>query len=323
MVSRSGIPWVVVVLCVAFGCNSGGGGTGTPPTARPTVQDLLLERLAKNEDGDVRAAVKSLVVQDQGFEVNAEDQVTKIAFGNRALSDEGLKSFAQFPHLRELDLSSNFLRADLSPLSGLAQLESLNLVNNVVLEDVSLAHLGTLANMKELIVAATPIGDAGTEVLSKLSRLETLEIDQTEVGDGTLAQLKGLANLKRLSIGFTTITDAGLANLANLTNLEELMFSQAKITNEGVKHLAGLTKMRFLVLNSTKIDDGALEYLTDMKQLQKLHLFRTRVTDKGMELISGLTEIKQLDLRSTEVSEDRQDALEERGIELLGRRGRG
>ena len=55
--------------------------------------------------------------------------------------------------------------------------------------------------------------DAGLQHLAGLTRLEWLELSQTQVTDAGLQHLAGLTGLRRLDLSQTQVTDAGVAAL--------------------------------------------------------------------------------------------------------------
>jgi len=58
-----------------------------------------------------------------------------------------------------------------------------------------------------------PVSNAQMVQLSKLTTLEVLSLNDSQVGDAGLAHLSGLTALRRLSLKNTRVTDAGIADL--------------------------------------------------------------------------------------------------------------
>ncbi len=59
----------------------------------------------------------------------------------------------------------------------------------------------------------------------------------TNVTGAGLKHIKGLTKLQRLELGDTDVTDTGLEHLTGLTNLQKLTLFGTKVTDEGVKKL--------------------------------------------------------------------------------------
>ena len=72
--------------------------------------------------------------------------------------------------------------ADLAPLRGLTQLQTLNLWGSQ-LTDAGLEYVGRLKNLRKLDLSDNSITDAGLVHLQGLTQLETLELQGTQVTD--------------------------------------------------------------------------------------------------------------------------------------------
>ena len=68
-----------------------------------------------------------------------------------------------------------------------------------------------------------------------------------EVTDETLAYLEGMTKLYSLDLNDTQVSDAGLKHLKELPALKELRIKGTKVTEAGFKeHLGGLEEPRFI-----------------------------------------------------------------------------
>ena len=70
--------------------------------------------------------------------------------------------------------------------------------------------------------------------LSRKKDTVVLEMGNHDVTDETLSLLTQLTQLKELTLNDTMVTDAGLATLKKLNSLESLRLARTKITKEGV-----------------------------------------------------------------------------------------
>ena len=61
--------------------------------------------------------------------------------------------------------------------------------------------------------------------LARLTGLEKLNLEATDVSDLGLESLAKLVNLRDLNLSFTSVSDRGLVHLARLTNLRRLMLA--------------------------------------------------------------------------------------------------
>jgi Leucine-rich repeat (LRR) protein len=76
-----------------------------------------------------------------------------------------------------------------------------------------LAHLAGLANLEQLDLAFTSVGDVGLVQVKLLSKLSELNLSHTKITDAGLDTLKGLANLRSLDLTSTKVSESGVARL--------------------------------------------------------------------------------------------------------------
>ena len=103
------------------------------------------------------------------------------------------------------------------------------------------------------------------------------------VTDNDLEHLRALTKLESIDLGNSNITDAGLEHLKRLTNLETLFLGNTQITDIGLEHLKGLANLQYLHLSRTSVTAAGLEHLKGMKRLKVLVLFQTNVTDDAVK----------------------------------------
>jgi Leucine-rich repeat (LRR) protein len=129
----------------------------------------------------------------------------------------GLKTLAKIKEARKSSATLLFLNnneiTDLSPLAGLAKLESLYLDNNQI-SDLTL--LKGLTSLEFLLLDNNEITDLTP--LAGLTNLEELFLSSNQISD--LSPLKGLTKMEGLYLRGNEISDISL--LARFTNLERL-----------------------------------------------------------------------------------------------------
>ena len=199
--------------------------------------------------------------------------------------------------------SSSATDADLEHLTGLTQLQMLN-IRNTKVTTAGLVHLKGLAKLNSLALWDTKVTDAGLESLKELTQLQELVLFGTKVTGCGFEHLKRLTKLQTLNLGNTQVTDAGLVHLKELIQLQTLDLGGTEVTDAGLVHLKGLTKLQTLDLNKTQVTDAGLVHLSGLKQLQTLDLFGTQVTDAGLEHLEGLTQLHWVDLGGTRVTDE-------------------
>ena len=130
--------------------------------------------------------------------------------------------------------------AGLENLKGLANLQTLELIDNPKLTDAGLEYLKRLTNLQMLYLTNDKkLTGVGLEHLKGLPNLQLLDLGSTAVTDAGLEHLKGFTNLKQLFLDRTRVTDAGLEHLKGLASLEKLNFLGAKVTGVGLESLKG------------------------------------------------------------------------------------
>jgi hypothetical protein len=133
---------------------------------------------------------------------------------------------------------------DLSPLSELSNLQSLDLMGTQV---DNLSPLAELINLQSLNLWKTKVTDLSP--LAGLTNLQALDLSRTRVMD--LSPLSKLINLQYLSVINTNVSD--LSPLTSLTNMQYLYISGTKVIN--LLPLAMLINLKTLDLRWTHIVD--------------------------------------------------------------------
>ena len=153
---------------------------------------------------------------------------------------EGIRVISGFSHLKKLDLAGSCIEMqEISFLSNLAQLESLDILYNTV-EDLS-----ALESMKK--IRSLGISNADNESLSIVNGLETLE---------------------SLRIFLGTRQEADLTQMKDLKNLESLVI--IKLSNTTVQGLEQLPSLKSLSVQYC--DNLELEDFTALTQLEELYI---------------------------------------------------
>lgn len=211
---------------------------------------------------------------------------------------------AKLTNLTELCLSNNKVLPDLSPLAGLAKLETLD-IESFDRFDGNLKTVAGISSLKHL--NAGVYGDRPTMLtnddlagLSEMTGLESLDISGSGLVDD-ISALSGLINLKYLDASVTAVKD--LTPLKNLTKLEFLNLTGTDIfldVPQCIEPLTGMTNLKYLYLSHETaardfvIDD--LSPLANMTQLRMLTLSGIKVSD--ISPLSGIKTLRFLNLQS-------------------------
>ncbi|MFC1651004.1 leucine-rich repeat domain-containing protein [Candidatus Latescibacterota bacterium] len=162
-------------------------------------------------------------------------------------------------NLYRLNLSGNQI-SDISPMSGLTNLDILDLFSNQI---SNLSPLSSLTNLQHLDVGNNQISELSP--LSGLTNLGALVLFNNQISD--LSPLSSLTNLQHLDVGNNQISE--LIPLSGLTNLGWLNLNDNRINY--ISPLVNLTDLRLLYLDDNSIQD--ISQLTGLKMIGDLEDF--------------------------------------------------
>ena len=202
---------------------------------------------------------------------------------SNAISD--FSALSSLTNLTRLDLDSSGisdLSALVSVISGLTNLQTLELSNNSI-SDISV--LSSLTNLTNL--------NLGGELYSSGTSGVRLRLDSNTISD--ISPLLSLTNLQSLNLSGNDISD--FSPLSSLTNLTDLELINAKISN--LSSLSSLTGLTHLNLAGSTLSD--LSPLRNLTSLTSLDLFVTEISD--VSALSRLTNLEQLDLSDNNISD--------------------
>lgn len=278
-------------------------------------------RQSKPASGDPQA-VAAWVRQLGGSAHFAGGRLSRIDLSRTPVTDGQLVHLRSLAGLDELRLDST----EISTLEGLPAVRQLNIANTQVgakalsalpagVERLDLGNLSigdeVLARLPDslrgLRLAHSDVTSAGVAGLSRLKRLEWLDLTSTDIDDASLAGLAGLSALTDLRLNYGRFTDKGLAAVAGLKNLERLELMRTRVTDAGLKHVAGLTKLEVLWLDYTNTSDAGLKILPP--GLVDLRLDTANISDAGVETLKGFRALKHLNLYHTTVTEAAYEGL--------------
>lgn len=315
---------LIVLTVLATACGSVVEPTSTPPTPSSAASEPDAAPAVNTPVPDVTATPApietGIIFPDPDMEL-----IIRVALGQM----EGPITEADLATLTGLDASSSGIVAahntligpstfddlavtDLSGLEHLTNLTMFSLDGYDRIRDLS--PLSNLTGLVTLNIRANLITDLSA--LSSLTRLTNLTIQANNVID--LSHLSNLTNLTRFDISRSGISD--LSFLADLTKLTELRLSGNQI--DDLSPLANLTNVTVLWLGESQIVD--ISALSNMTSLATLRLEFNQIND-----LSPLVENEGLgkgdsiklsynDLDLEEGSEDMEHirALESRGVQV-------
>ena len=257
------------------GPSSGGGSTLIVDIPDANLRAVIADSLGKASGASIsRREIASLAVLEVPNS-NIRD-LTGLEFATRLTSlNLGMEN------VFDAGWSNSNRIYDLSPLSSLTNLTSLELSFTGLTDVSALAHLTSLTTLwlrHNLISDISP--------LANLTNLEGLDLRDNFTSD--ISPLANLTNLKWLNLRDNFTLD--ISPLANLTNLEGLDFISNNISD--VSALVGLTRLEWLNLTSNNISD--VSALAGLTRLEWLNLGGNAISD--VSALAGLTWLDRLGL---------------------------
>ena len=174
--------------------------------------------------------------------------------------------------------------SDLTPISGLTQLESLSIggIGNHVSD---LSPIANLTNIKALDLGGSPITDLSP--IANFTQLEFINFDDSV----PLTDISVLADKEHLRAVFMWgVPFVDMSPLANLPNIEILNLCGNEISE--IPSLKNAPKLKELYVFGNNVSDVSI--LQELTNLERLNLRNNNITN--ISPLAGLTNLKWLDL---------------------------
>ncbi|MYG06200.1 hypothetical protein F4167_06220 [Candidatus Poribacteria bacterium] len=174
--------------------------------------------------------------------------------------------------------------SDLTPISGLTQLESLGIggIGNYVSD---LSPIANLTNIKHLDLGGSPISDLSP--ISNFTQLETISFDDS-VPLTDISVLADMENLRAVFMWGPRFKD--MSPLVNLPNIVTMSLCGNDISE--IPSLKNAPKLKKLYVFGNNVSEVSI--LEDLTNLERLNLRNNNITD--IAPLAGLTNLKWLDL---------------------------
>jgi len=198
-----------------------------------------------------------------------------------------LEDLKWFVNLKEINTGYNdSISGNLSSLSGLSNLETIDLSFNEITGDLS--SLSGLRYLETLYIDFTSI----TGELSDLSSMRSLTAISTSYADitGKLSDLSSMSNLTVISFDENVTGD--LSDLSSLSNLTTVELRDSKVTGD-LSDLSSLSSLTAIAFHDAGYITGNLSSLNDMSDLTYIAIYGTQI--KGdLSSLSGLSKLSTL-----------------------------
>jgi Leucine-rich repeat (LRR) protein len=228
-----------------------------------------------------------------------ESRLIGADFSYTSFDNNQLRSFtSQLPDITVLLLhDTNVTEEGLESILRCKQLVKLTANSGLTAHGARI--IGHLKNLTDLSVKFSRLTHAGFQEIAKLSRLQSLDLDNSDCSDDDIAILMNLSSLKHVSLTEVAVGDRAFENIHNLSKLESLGLYGTLITDKTVQHVGKLPRIKRLFLGHTKITNDGLVHLRSMANLEELDLYGTMISDSGILKMTGMTSLQWLSLQST------------------------
>ena len=200
-----------------------------------------------------------------------------------------------------------FVPVHLKALESMPLLEYVKIKRGRFFQDGWLSSLSHLTCLKHLDLSSFySLHKAGTEYLSSLSHLETLDLSWSNIEDQDLKFLPSLSQLRILKICSYKGSGEGFRYIGQLESLRELDLSYSrKLVDDTFKYLIPLKKLEVLDLSECEsITDTSLKYIGELENIKELDIPRKRlptedsncITDEGIKFLSKSKTLTRLNL---------------------------
>lgn len=151
-------------------------------------------------------------------------------------------------------------------------------------------------NMKRLEVT-----DDDLKHLARLTSLQHVELEGTDISTKGVKNLEPLKNLLFLGVDKTLIKGDALKSIGKHTTLVNLIIGHNDIDEECYKDLLGLKNLTNLQVDNTHLSEKGFSYMVKLPNLLVIKLSgNNRITDKAMAKLQN-TKIEALNVQNTGV----------------------
>ncbi|RIX59219.1 hypothetical protein D3P08_03425 [Paenibacillus nanensis] len=277
---KSRLAWLVNILMIVFLCSLFAAETEIHAKKSSVYfESTKLERI-----------VRSALQKPEGA-ITPEDMAKLNAVAGYGVTS--MKGLEYAVNLKELRMMNGEI-SDLSPISGLRQLQNIALNDNNISD---LSPLRDLANVEHLDLSLNKITDL--EPLQSMETLRTLKLsvnfitnpmplnalrklESLELNDNFIPDFSGLHDLTRLE--YLDVTGNLITDLSPFRHLEALY--SLDVTNNKVKDLTPVRELKLLAIEISNTDITDLSPLEEMSTLKVIYGVNTlRLNERSQAFI--------------------------------------
>lgn len=221
----------------------------------------------------------------------------------------------RLPKLRKLTLDEMALDDGIwEHISKLTELECLSITRCRTIYGEGLHHLSQLTKLKSLDLKVTSVGEDQCRHLVDLDSLIELDLLHTSVIGNFLSMIGSNTKIRELNFAISQFSDVAAENLSRFALLTSLNLASTKITDSGCCHFASLGRLKSLDIHDTRTTERCLEFLCDLPDLRTVYT-SFDMTLIGAIWISRMQRIRELYFEG-DISQDAIDLLSEEKLSL-------
>lgn len=211
--------------------------------------------------------------------------IRRVTFYGSNGTEENVCRLLEFTSLTELTLIAvgSVSKPTIEAIGKQTSLTQLRFDSSPIGDD-GLSFLKDLKQIRDLMLWACNLTDAGLIHLQRFPQLETAELGANRgiTGSG-LAALQPLSKLRFVSVHDCALTEKNLKQLKQLPQVTRWAIGGgAKWTNAGLKELAGLNHIQELLVDKSELSDEGLTHLATLPNLKLLRTRQSKVTADGL-----------------------------------------
>ncbi len=142
--------------------------------------------------------------------------------------------------------------------------------------DVRSTPIGVYDRIVEVRLIDAGVTDDFLAELADCEDLQILNLSQNEITGEGLKHLTRLGRLDDLDLGYTEVSDDDLGTLGEIVSLRRLDLSHNRLSGRGFHSLAPLKNLETVCLVATPLRDTALENLRKLPELSMCNIFGCR-----------------------------------------------